>query len=65
VGCEAELAEVEVVVGFELIIIVAVLIHLADVLRLPLVQVGKISEDAPLRYLLLENSQHLQGRLRI
>ena len=62
---ETELTQVKVIIRFKLIIIVAILIHFPNILRLSFVQISKISKDTPLSNLFVENSQHSQSCFNI
>lgn len=66
---EAELAEVEpVVIGVAHLVAAVVaghFVHLADVLRLPLVHVGEVNEDAAFCDFLIEDREHLEGGLAV
>lgn len=66
---EAELAEVETVVIGVAHLVAAIVtchfVHLADVLRLTLVHIREIHEDAPFCYFLIEDRQHLKRGLAI
>ena len=66
---EAELAEVEaVVIGVAHLVAAVVaghLVHLADVLRLPLVHIREVAEDAALGHLLIEDGEHLERGLAV
>lgn len=66
---QAELAQVEaVVIGIAHLVAAIVaghFVHLADVLRLPLVHIGEINEDASLCSFLIEDGEHLERGLAI
>lgn len=66
---QAELAEVETVVISVAHLVAAIVaghfVHLADVLRLPLVHIGEINEDASLCYFLIEDGEHFERGLAV